>query len=169
MGTSGQLGDLRGGVSGVRVEIRAAGEDGGGELSDFFRWLKEADGGPDEVRFDARPPRAAAGGGGSPQNVVDLALTPDSALAGLAALYVRWRDERSPRPAAGLTFTRADDGLSVTVGGESEDAVRHVLTLLAAAPAIGGLLPGFGSIPAPRTRGSRREGPFGGPFGQSPP
>lgn len=149
------------------MEIRAAGEDGGGELSDFFRWLKQAEGGP-EVRLDARPPRAAAGGGGSPQDVVDLALAPGAATAGLAALYVRWRDERSPRPASGLTFTRADDGLSVTVGGESEDAVRHVLTLLAAAPAIGGLLPGFGSAPAPRTR-RPRGGPSGSPFGQGSP
>ncbi len=145
------------------MEIRAAGEDGGGELSDFFLWLKEAEGGPEGVRLDARPPRAAAGGGGSPQSVVDLALAPGSATAGLAALYVRWRDERSPRPAGGLTFTRADDGLSVTVGGESEDAVRQVLALLAAAPAIGGLLPGFGAGPTTRTR--RRGGPSGTAFG----
>jgi Effector Associated Constant Component 1 len=148
VGPSGQL-DVPGGVYGVRVEIRAVaegdGEGDGDELRDFFRWLTEDEDGPEQVRLRVLAGSPADGAMG-PQEIIDLVLTHGVALANLALMYVNWRGARGARPTSGLTFTRASDGLSVTVSGGSEEAVRQVLALLAQVPPVG---PGSGS-----TRGS---------------
>lgn len=145
MGTSGQL-DLRGGVYGLRVEIHVADGHGGDELREFFRWLTEDEDGPGQARLETRAGGEPDGAMG-PQDVIDLVLTQGVAIANLAMVYANWRDSRGSRPTPGLTFTRASDGLSVTVSGGSEEAVRQVLTVLAQAPPLGpGGLGGLGGL-----------------------
>ncbi|MEU6848691.1 hypothetical protein ABZ901_01965 [Actinacidiphila alni] len=120
-------------------------EDGGAELRELCAWLRADEDGPDEVRLlpDGGDGTGADGTGADgtgamgPAEVIDLVLTQGVALANLALVYAGWRQSRAHRPpAAGFTFTRASDGLSVTVSGEvgSEEAVRRLLAVLAEAP-----------------------------------
>ena len=150
VGTSGQL-DLYGGVYCLRVEIYVADEHGGDELRDFFRWLTEDEDGPEQARLGTRAGGGPDGAMGL-QDVIDLVLTQGTAIANLAMVYANWRDSRGDRPMPGLTFTRASDGLAVTVSGGSEEAVRQVLTVLAQAPPLG--LGGPGGSREPRTPGA---------------
>ncbi|MEE4543841.1 hypothetical protein V2S66_17920 [Streptomyces sp. V4-01] len=117
----------------MRLEIRAADSEDGAALRDFYRWLRQDDDGPEQVGLapDAAGPTGAMGA----MEVVEVVLTQSFALATLTMQYAGWRRSTAARPpTAGFTFTRASDGLSVTVAGGSDDEVRRVMALLADAP-----------------------------------
>ncbi len=162
----------------MRVEIRAAGEDGGDELRDFFGWLTQNEDGPEQLRLETRSTGGADGEMG-PEQVIDLMLTQGVALANFALAYVTWRGTRREQPADGFTFRRASDGLTVTVNGGSEEAVRQVLTVLAQAPVLpqapflppthaAGPSPGARPSPAVRRPPAGDPGPGAGDPGPSP-
>jgi hypothetical protein len=117
------------------VEIRAQGEDGSAVLQDFFRWLREDEDGPDGVRL-RRDPAADPGVMGAGE-VIQIVLAQSTALASLAMQYVSWRRSRTDaHGGAGFTFTRASDGLSVTVERGSDDDVRRLMSALAPPPVL---------------------------------
>lgn len=128
----------------MRLEIRAADEDDAGELRDFYRWLRDDEDGPEQIRLEARnedrpgdKPGAKPGerrGTMGGVEVIDLVLTQAVAAANLAMVYATWRRARPRRPSAGFTFTRTSDGLSVTVEDGSDESVRRLLAVLAAPP-----------------------------------
>lgn len=151
----------------MRVEIRAAGEDGGDELRDFFRWLEQDEDGPEQLRLETRSAGGADGAMG-PEQVIDLVLNQGVALANFALAYVTWRGTRREQPTDGFTFRRASDGLTVTVNGGSEEAVRQVLTVLAQAPVLPPVpllppTPAAGSPPGVRPSPGVRRSPAGDP------
>ncbi|MEW2519005.1 effector-associated constant component EACC1 [Actinacidiphila alni] len=127
-------------ADGNGADSEGGGEDGGAELRELCAWLRADEDGPDEVRLlPGGGDGTGADGAGAmgPAEVIDLVLTQGVALANLALVYAGWRQSRAHRPpAAGFTFTRASDGLSVTVSGEagSEEAVRRLLAVLAETP-----------------------------------
>lgn len=114
----------------MRLEIRAVDEDEAAELRDFFRWLRDDEAGPEQIRLESR----AAGGAMGATEVIDLVLTHSVAVANLAMVYGTWRRSRGRRPSAGFTFTRPSDGLSVTVEDGSDESVRRLLAVLATPP-----------------------------------
>lgn len=114
--------------------------DGGAALRELYRWLRDDEDGPDEVRLATLPADDDAeltesDGAMGPLEVIDVVLTQTVAVANLAVVYAGWRRSRRPRPTGGFTFTRPSDGLTVTVEGGSEEAVRELLAVLAAPPA----------------------------------
>jgi hypothetical protein len=119
----------------VRLRIAAAGEDASAALRELCDWLRADEDGPGDVRLSTRAGGVAGAMG--PAEVIDLVLTHGESIANLAVVYAGWRMSRVHRPpAAGFTFTRESDGLSVTVEGGSEEDVRRLLTVLAEAPAV---------------------------------
>ncbi|MFG2292470.1 hypothetical protein [Streptomyces sp. NPDC048603] len=108
------------------VTIGVADPEEADVLRDFYRWLQQEEVPPGEVRLVGERTPGAMGGG---LEVVNVALTHSLSLANLALVYAGWRRARRPRGA--LTFTRASDGLSVTVEEGSEEAVRVTLQALA--------------------------------------
>lgn len=117
----------------MRVEIRATNDDEVPALHDFFRWLRDDQDGPESVRLE----NAATGRPGAmgALEVIQVVLAESTTIASLAMQYVSWRRSRAGGGrGAGFTFTRASDGLSVTVENGTDDEVRRVLAVLAALP-----------------------------------
>jgi membrane-associated two-gene conflict system component 1 (EACC1) len=127
----------------VRLEIRVVDEDETPELRDFYRWLRDDEAGPDQIRLETRTGTVTGAMGGL--EVIDLVLTQSVAVANLAMVYATWRRSRGRRPSAGFTFTRLSDGLSVTVEDGSDESVRRLLAVLATPPG-----PETGNGPPPR-------------------
>ncbi|KRV48324.1 hypothetical protein AQ490_25250 [Wenjunlia vitaminophila] len=98
-------------------------------LRDFFRWLRQDDDAPTDVRLVTESSPGAMGA----LDVINVTLTHGVGLANFALVYAGWR--RARRSRAVLTFTRASDGLSVTVEDGSEQAVRLLVDALSAADA----------------------------------
>ncbi|WP_405583435.1 hypothetical protein [Streptomyces sp. NBC_01190] len=117
----------------MQVEIRATNEDGVPALYDFFRWLRDDQDGPGDVRLA----NAAAGRPGAmgALEVIQVVLSQSTAMVSLAMQYVSWRHSRGGgRHGAEFTFARASDGLTVAVQGGTDDDVRRMLALLAVPP-----------------------------------
>ncbi|MER5935363.1 hypothetical protein [Streptomyces sp. NPDC002054] len=112
------------------------------DLRDFFRWLRNEEEPPGEIRLVSEPVPGAMSGG---LDIIDIVLTHTVGMANLALAYAGWR--RARRSRAALTFTRASDGLSVTVEEGSEDTVRQLLQALSAEPPCG---PPDGATPEAR-------------------
>ncbi|MGW2014299.1 effector-associated constant component EACC1 [Streptomyces sp. NPDC001927] len=113
----------------MELTVGVADPDETAALRDFFRWLRNEEEPPGEVRLGAVPVPGAMSGG---LDVIDLVLTHSTGLASLALAFAGWR--RARRSPAAFTVTRASDGLSVTVEEGSEEAVRRLLQALAQEP-----------------------------------
>ncbi|MFJ7209607.1 hypothetical protein ACIQWR_39505 [Streptomyces sp. NPDC098789] len=106
------------------MTIGVADADEAAELRDLYRWLRADEDGPDEVRLSAEPAPGAMGG----LEVINVVVTHAMGVANLALAYAGWRSARRSR--AALTFTRAGDGISVTVENGSDEAVRGLIAAL---------------------------------------
>ncbi|HEY3477939.1 MAG TPA: hypothetical protein VGL02_03485 [Streptomyces sp.] len=118
------------------LEIHAEDEEQAAELRDFYRWLRDDEDGPERVTLAHRTGEATGAMGAL--EIIEVVLTQSAAAANLAMQYASWRRARGAggggtATGPGFTFRRAD-GLSVTVEGGSDDDVRRLLALLAAAP-----------------------------------
>ncbi|MFK0259310.1 hypothetical protein [Streptomyces sp. NPDC090445] len=98
-------------------------------VRDFFRWLRSEDEPPGELRLAARRAPGSMSGG---LDVINVVLTQSVALGNLALAYAGWR--RARRSRAAVTFTRASDGLSVTVEDGSEETVQRLVQALTPDP-----------------------------------
>jgi hypothetical protein len=117
----------------MQVEIRAESDEDVPALHDFFRWLKDDQDGPEEIRLGtAAAERPGAMGA---LEVIQVVLGQSTAVAGLVMQFVSWyRSRGDGRGGAGFTFVRASDGLSVTVRHATDDDVRRILAVLAVPP-----------------------------------
>ncbi|AWZ04040.1 MULTISPECIES: hypothetical protein [unclassified Streptomyces] len=114
----------------MQLTIGVSDTDEAAELRDLFRWLRADEDGPDEVWLSGEPPTGSMGGG---LEVVNVVLTHTMAVANFALAYATWR--RARRGRAALTFTRASDGVSVTLENGSDEAVRALIAALSEPPA----------------------------------
>ncbi|MFH8616051.1 hypothetical protein ACH4E8_13395 [Streptomyces sp. NPDC017979] len=101
------------------LTIEVLDPDDGPVLRDLFRWLRDDEDVHAEVSLTAEPVPGAMSGG---LDIVNVVLTHSIGAANLALAYAGWRTARRSR--AVLTFTRPSDGLTVTVDGGSDEAVR---------------------------------------------
>ncbi|MEU5976857.1 hypothetical protein [Streptomyces sp. NPDC047315] len=113
------------------LTIEVSDPEEGPALRDLFRWLRDDEDLPGEVSLAAVPVPGAMSGG---LDVVNVVLTHSLGAANLALAYVGWRAARRSR--AVLTFTRPSDGLTVTVDGGSDEAVRRLVDVLSAPPTL---------------------------------
>lgn len=123
------------------LTIEVSDPEEGPALRDLFRWLRDDEDLPGEVSLAALPVPGTMSGG---LDVVNVVLTHSFGAANLALAYVGWRAARRSR--AVLTFTRPSDGLTVTVDGGSDEAVRRLVDALSAPPT---LPPPAEPLPAP--------------------
>lgn len=116
---------------GMRLQIRMSDGDGS-ELKDLYRWLRDDEDGPDEVRLDNDPTPGGMGG----LEFVDVIVTQAVAVGNLALAYASWRGARC-RSAARFTFTRPSDGVTITVDNASQETVRRLAEVLSEPDAAG--------------------------------
>ncbi|WP_051874280.1 effector-associated constant component EACC1 [Streptomyces exfoliatus] len=105
-----------------RLSIGVADPEDSTDLRDFYRWLGDEEEAPGTIRLASEPVAGSMSGG---LDVIDVVLTHAVGLANLTVAYATWRKARRSR--AALTFTRASDGLTVTVEEGSEEAVQQLL------------------------------------------
>lgn len=117
------------GAQDMRVAIGATAPEDSADLRDFYRWLGNEEEAPGAMRLASQPVPGGMSGG---LDVIDIVLTHSVGVANLALAYAGWR--RARRSRAALTFTRASDGLTVTVDEGSEAAVRQLVQALTAEP-----------------------------------
>ncbi|MEV7611844.1 hypothetical protein [Streptomyces sp. NPDC089799] len=115
---------------GMELTVGVADPEETAALRDFFRWLRNEDEPPGEIALSSAPVPGSMSGG---LDVINVVLTHAVGLANLALVYAGWR--RARRSRAVLTFTRASDGLSVTVEDGSEESVQRLLRALSPEPA----------------------------------
>ncbi|MET9953994.1 hypothetical protein ABZ135_20910 [Streptomyces sp. NPDC006339] len=106
----------------IRLSIGVADPEDSPDLRDFHRWLGDEEEPPGRIRLAPDPVPGTMSGG---LDVIDVVLTHAVGLANLTLAYATWR--RARRSRAALTFTRASDGLTVTVREGSEEAVQQIL------------------------------------------
>ncbi|MGH8922405.1 MAG: effector-associated constant component EACC1 [Actinomycetes bacterium] len=111
------------------MTIEVSDADEAAELRDLYRWLRADEDVPDEVRLSAEPAPGAMGAG---LEVINVVLTHTMGVANLALAYAGWR--RARRGRAVFTFTRARDGVRVTVENGSDEAVRGLIAALSETP-----------------------------------